>query len=105
MRKMNDKLIDFTTTNRNTHVLNYQGHQYTIKRKYKNTNEWRCRRNHVQLHYHYVEITDQLLENLASILVPFRHQKRLSLKKLYLVRKNKQLQKLYQSPKYIHTKL
>ena len=44
MRKMNDKLIDFTTTNRNTHVLNYQGHQYTIKRKYKNTNEWRCRR-------------------------------------------------------------
>ena len=37
---------------------------------------------HVQLHYHYVEITDQLLENLASIVVPFRHQKRLSLKKL-----------------------
>ena len=41
--------------------------------------------DHVQLHYHYVEIRDQLLENLTSILVPFHHQKRLSLKKLYLV--------------------
>lgn len=41
---MNDKLIEFTTSNRKALVLYYQGYQYTIKRKYKNTNEWRCRR-------------------------------------------------------------
>ncbi|CAF2563274.1 unnamed protein product [Rotaria sp. Silwood2] len=41
---MNDKSIEFTTTNRNALVLHYQGYQYTFKRKYKNTNEWRCRR-------------------------------------------------------------
>ncbi|CAF1496921.1 unnamed protein product [Rotaria sordida] len=41
---MNDKSIEFTTTNRNGLVLHYQGYQYTFKRKYKNTNEWRCRR-------------------------------------------------------------
>ncbi|CAM2724926.1 unnamed protein product [Rotaria socialis] len=39
---MNSKL-EFTTTNRNALVLNYQGYQYTIKRQYKETNEWRCR--------------------------------------------------------------
>ncbi|CAF4487600.1 unnamed protein product [Rotaria sp. Silwood2] len=41
---MNDKSIEFTTTNRNALALHYQGYQYTFKRKYKNTNEWRCRR-------------------------------------------------------------
>ena len=35
--------MEFTTTNRNALILNYQGYQYTIKREYKNTNEWRCR--------------------------------------------------------------
>ncbi len=40
---MNNKSMEFTTTNRNALVLNYQGYQYTIKREYKNTNEWRCR--------------------------------------------------------------
>ncbi|CAF3094502.1 unnamed protein product [Rotaria socialis] len=39
---MNSKL-EFTTTNRNALVLNYQGYQCTIKRQYKDKNEWRCR--------------------------------------------------------------
>ncbi|CAF3119123.1 unnamed protein product [Rotaria sp. Silwood2] len=38
------KSIEFTTTNRNAPVLHYQGYQYTIKRNYKTTSEWRCRR-------------------------------------------------------------
>ncbi|CAF4431548.1 unnamed protein product [Rotaria sp. Silwood2] len=39
-----NKSIEFTTTNRNAPVLHYQGYQYTIKRNYKTTSEWRCRR-------------------------------------------------------------
>ena len=33
----------FTTTNRNALVLNFKGFQYTLKRKHKESNEWRCR--------------------------------------------------------------
>ena len=33
----------FTTTNRNALVLNFKGFQYTLKRKHKDSNEWRCR--------------------------------------------------------------
>ena len=33
----------FTTTNRNALVLNFKGFQYTVKRKHKDSNEWRCR--------------------------------------------------------------
>ena len=35
--------MNFTTSNRNELVLNYQGFQYTKKREYKHSNEWRCR--------------------------------------------------------------
>ena len=35
--------MEFTTTNRDALVLNYEGHQYTLKRENKNSNEWRCR--------------------------------------------------------------
>ena len=33
----------FTTTNRNALVLNFKGFQYTLKRKHKDSNQWRCR--------------------------------------------------------------
>ena len=33
----------FTTTNCNALVLNFKGFQYTLKRKHKDSNEWRCR--------------------------------------------------------------
>ena len=32
-----------TTTNRNALVLNFKDFQYTLKRKHKDNNEWRCR--------------------------------------------------------------
>ena len=32
-----------TTTNRKALVLNFKGFQYTLKRKHKDSNEWRCR--------------------------------------------------------------
>ena len=35
--------MEFTTTNRDALVLNYEGYQYTLKRENKNSNEWRCR--------------------------------------------------------------
>jgi hypothetical protein len=35
--------MNFTTSHRNELVLNYQGFQYTKKREYKHSNEWRCR--------------------------------------------------------------
>ena len=33
----------FTTTNLNASVLNFKAFQYTLKRKHKDSNEWRCR--------------------------------------------------------------
>ena len=35
--------IYFTTANCNVLVLNFKGFQYTLKRKYKDSNDWRCR--------------------------------------------------------------
>ena len=35
--------MEFTTTNRDALVLNYEDYQYTLKRENKNSNEWRCR--------------------------------------------------------------
>jgi len=35
--------MEFTTTNRDALVLNYENYQYTLKRENKNSNEWRCR--------------------------------------------------------------
>lgn len=35
--------MEFTSTNRDALVLNYEGYQYTLKRANKNSNEWRCR--------------------------------------------------------------
>ena len=35
--------MEFTTTNRDALVLNYEGYQYMLKRENKNSNEWRCR--------------------------------------------------------------
>jgi len=36
--------MEFTTTNRCALVLHYEGYEFTLKREYKTTNEWRCRR-------------------------------------------------------------